>query len=407
MNPKNLGLTVLPNYQVKSLQDTQVMMVRKFLDEMLKFSSLWPGKMRLLVEQDPKKTELIETVTLKPKELPFELEIVSYKHLSPAVLLQNTSIVYTAVGHKHNRISQYCKSSSVPCIYISEYSLKARKQIIHLTVRNPLLRFRKTFWEDNQERKQVKAIKLADGIQCNGTPTYEEYSKINPNAFLYFDNRVPNNLLATREEVEERTNYLCSQHKPLRLCFSGRLIEMKGADHLIDIAQELKQLKVPFQMFICGDGNLKEPMQVKIAATGLSDCVKMMGMLGFKSQLLPFVKQNVDLFVCCHRQSDPSCTYLETMSCGVPIIGYANEAFMGIVKYSEAGWLIEMDRPKALACKVAELQKNRQSVRDKSFKALEFAKKHTFEKTYERRIKHIEQTCYKFHGWQQDTLSIV
>jgi colanic acid/amylovoran biosynthesis glycosyltransferase len=28
------------------------------------------------------------------------------------------------------------------------------------------------------------------------------------------------------------------------------------------------------------------------------------------------------------------------MSCGVPIVGYANEAFMGIVEQSKAGWLV-------------------------------------------------------------------
>lgn len=357
MNSQDLGLTVLLNYQVQSQENSQVLVVRKFFDEMNKFSSLWPGKMRLLIEQDPTKKELLETVTVNPDELPYELQIVSYKNLKPAVLLKKTSIVYSAVGAKHNKISQYCKSAGVPCIYISEYSFKARKQIVNISTKNPILRWRRILWEQNQERKQVNGIKLAEGIQCNGTPTYNEYRKINSNAFLYFDNRVPDRLLAKRQELEERTNDLCEPNRPLRLCFSGRLIKMKGADHLIDIAQELKQLGVRFQMFIFGNGDLKEKMLSEIAASALSDSVKMMGMVSFNTQLLPFVKKNVDLFVCCHRQSDPSCTYLETMSCGVPIIGYDNEAFAGVVQHSKTGWLIEMDRPKALARKIAILDK--------------------------------------------------
>ncbi|MUH01195.1 glycosyltransferase [Scytonema sp. UIC 10036] len=407
MNSQNVCLTVLLNYQVKSLQNSQVIMSRKFFDEMSKFSSFWPGKMRLLIEQNPANNELLETVTVKPEELPYELQIVSYQNLQPAVLLKNTSIVYTAVGHKHNTISQQCKLAGVPCIYISEYSLKARKQINNITTNNPIIRWRRNLWAENQERKQVKGIKLANGIQCNGTPTYDEYRQINSNAFLYFDNRVPDSLLAKYQEVEERTSYLCERDEPLRLCFSGRLIEMKGADHLIDIAQELKQLGVRFQMFIFGNGDLQETMQSRIAASELSDSVKMMGMLSFNTQLLPFVKKNVDLFVCCHRQSDPSCTYLETMSCGVPIIGYNNEAFAGVVQHSRTGWLIEMDRPKALAQKIAELDKNRQLIREQSFQALDFAKEHSFEKTYERRLRHIQETCYNFYGWQQHSFSLV
>ncbi|MEC4812613.1 MAG: glycosyltransferase family 4 protein [Scytonema sp. PMC 1069.18] len=406
---KDIGLTVLINYQVQlsGMSDTQVTVVRKFLDEMLKFSSLWPGKMRLLVEQNPKKTEILETVNVKLSELPFQLQVVDYKQLHPAVLLEDTSIVYTAVGYKHNHISLYCKQFDIPCVYISEYSLQSIKQSITLEVNNPILRLRRNVWQDNQERKQVNAIKLASGIQCNGTPTYEEYRKINSNAFLYFDNRVSEDLLAKLEEVEERTRYLCENNEPLRLCFSGRLVKMKGADHLINVGQELKKLSVPFQMFICGDGDLKEMMQSRVAASGLHDSIIMMGMLNFKTNLLPFVKKNVDLFVCCHRQSDPSCTYLETMSCGVPIIGYANDAFSGVVRYSKTGWLINMNQPKLLAQKIAELNSQRQLIREMSFTALEFARKHTFEKTYERRIQHLKETYYQLKENQNGLLSLV
>ncbi|WP_202895966.1 glycosyltransferase family 4 protein [Iningainema tapete] len=404
MNSQNLGLTVLLSYQIKCLSNTEVVMVRKFLDEMLKFSSLWPGKMRLLIEQDPKKTELLETVTIKISELPFKLIVVSFKDLSPAVLLEDTNIVYSAVSPKHNHISQYCKQGNVPCVYISECTLKARKQMKAFNIKNPIRLWRNYLWEDNQEKKHLLSIVLANGIQCNGTPTYEEYRQINSNALLYFDNRVNDDLLAKPEEIEERTQYLCENKQPIRLCFSGRLIKMKGADHLIDIAQHLKQLEVQFQMFICGDGDLKDKMQKRISASDLNNDVKMMGMLPFKKQLLPFLKKNVDVFVCCHIQSDPSCTYLETMSCGVPIIGYANEAFLGVVKYSQAGWLIDIDQPRLLANKLVELNKNRQAIKDMSFLALKFAQEHTFEKTYERRLKHIEQTYYQF---KENVLSVV
>jgi glycosyltransferase involved in cell wall biosynthesis len=144
-------------------------------------------------------------------------------------------------------------------------------------------------------------------------------------------------------------------------------------------------------MFICGDGELKQTMQRQIAVNGLDDCVKMMGVLKFNTELIPFVKANADLFVCCHRQGDPSCTYLETMSCGVPIIGYANEAFAGIVRHSQTGWLVEMDRPKLLAKKVAELSRSRDALKAMSFDSLRFAKLHTFEKTFANRISHMEQ----------------
>ena len=73
------------------------------------------------------------------------------------------------------------------------------------------------------------------------------------------------------------------------------------------------------------------------------------------------------------------------MSCGVPIIGYDNEAFVGVVNQSQAGWLVKMNRPDLLAEKIAELNQNRELIMAESYKSLEFAKQHTFEKTFQRR----------------------
>jgi glycosyltransferase involved in cell wall biosynthesis len=81
------------------------------------------------------------------------------------------------------------------------------------------------------------------------------------------------------------------------------------------------------------------------------------------------------------------------MSCGVPIVGYANEAFEGIVAHSKAGWLVKMDCPKLLALKVAQLSRQPQQIKAMSLRALEFARQHTFEKTFEARISHINQVA--------------
>ena len=60
-------------------------------------------------------------------------------------------------------------------------------------------------------------------------------------------------MLATEADIEMRTENRF-QDMPLRLVFSGRLIKMKGAHQLLEVARELKQLKVKFEMFISGAG---------------------------------------------------------------------------------------------------------------------------------------------------------
>jgi len=132
-------------------------------------------------------------------------------------------------------------------------------------------------------------------------------------------------------------------------------------------------------------------MRQQIAANLLNDCVKMLGVPDFKTIFFSFVKQNIDLFVCCHPQGNPSCTYIETMSGGVPIVGYANEAFQEIAEMSEAGWVVPMNQPKQMAKKIAELSHNREAIKSMLFKSLKFAQQHTFEKTFNAGVEHMQQ----------------
>lgn len=391
---KDLHLTIVQALPAKKLTHDTVLLTRKLEEATIKFGELWPGSITVFMEETKEDSREIDPKKFKLSELPFKLEIGSFDKINPAKLRKQTSLVLATLGFRQNHISQICQAANIPCIYISEYTLKTRKQIVAVEESQPIKRLWRTRWEEKQERKQLSAIALADGLQCNGTPTYNVYNKLCSDTLLFFDTRITKEMLVTQAELEKRTQSLID-NKPLRLVFSGRLNKMKGADHLLDVAQELKQLRIPFELFISGRGDLEKTMHQRIAAEGLTGYVKMLGVPDFKTEFFPFVKANIDLFICCHRQGDPSCTYIETMSCGVPIVGYANEAFEGIVGQSKSGWLVEMNQPKLLAQKVAELNLQRGAIKAMSHKAIEFAHKHTFEKTYDARISHMKQIAMR------------
>lgn len=385
-----LKFVTLPSLKAKTVSDRQIILTQKFIDGMFEYQKYWSGSIVVFMEEDRTISNNLDNVIVNLDELPFQVKIVDFDRIQEYQDFRNASVVLTSEGYRHNQISQICKAYNIPCIYVTEYSLKTRLQIINATMKNPVVRLRRYLWQFSQQRKQKKAIASASGVQCNGVPTYKAYRIINPNPLLYFDSRMTENMLASEDEVKVRTTH-CLTNAPLRLLFSGRLIAIKGADDLILVAQNLKKIGVEFELFICGDGDLKDFIQRQIQQKELSNCVKMLGVLEFKTELVPFVKKNVDLFLCCHRQGDPSCTYLETMSCGVPIIGYDNEAFAGVVNHSGAGWFVKMNRPDLLAEKIAELNNNRKAIVDESFKSIEFARLHTFEKTFERRMTHAKE----------------
>lgn len=391
---KHSKLFVLPVLSLETSSSGEYLLPQKFVDGMTKYAELWSGSVKALMQvaSPSKGYAVLDQKAFRANELPFEIEIVSYNTLSAETLSQ-ASVVLASADYQQNHISQLCRSVSVPCVYVTEYSLKTRKQILAATVKNPLLRLRRLWWEISQERKRRRAIALAEGVQCNGTPTYRAYQTINTKPLLFFDTRTSEDLLANEAEIEQRCQHLFTPETPLRLAFSGRFIAEKGADQVLDVAVELKRLGIPFQLFLCGDGELKETMRQRIQRNGLIDQVTLMGVLDFQRELVPFMKQQVDLFVCCHRQGDPSCTYLETLACGVPIVSYSNEAFVGIERYAQTGWAIPMNQPKLMAQKIAQLHSDRAALQEMALRSLAFARSHTFEKSFANRVDHLEKVA--------------
>ncbi|MCL2640062.1 MAG: glycosyltransferase, partial [Phycisphaerales bacterium] len=312
-------------------------------------------------------------------DLPFELKVAKYDGAEMRGATEGSAVVLAALHYRQLAICELCETMRIPVVYVTEYSLRTQMQMLAVERVNPIVRLRRAIWLVNTERRARCVVRRAAGIQCNGTPTYEAYRGIAKEALLYFDTRVRK----AEAAMERRTNGI------LRLAYSGRLMAMKGADHLLPMAKELKRRGVKFELAICGGGEMETAMRKEVMALGLAKEVVFKGVMDFERVLVPFVREEVDVFVCCHRQGDPSCTYLETMACGVPIAGYANEAFRGVVRHSGAGWMTPMNRPAKLAERIATLSS--EEIVEHGQRALAFAREHTFEKTFARRVEQLKR----------------
>lgn len=380
-------LLIIPALEATVGESGKVFLTKKFIDGVMLYKQYWGGEIKILMRANNQPSTNLDNIEIDMGKLPFELTLVeSDVRLDD---LRGASVVLASVSYKNNTISAFCLKLSIPCAYISEYSFKTGLQIIRANRANFFIKLRRVLWLANQELKQRKAIKQASGVQCNGAPTFGAYSKINKNPMIYFDNRITASQFISTEALNNRLAYL-EKREPLRLAFSGRLIEMKGADHLIKVAHELKTLNIPFTMSIFGAGSLEKEMKETILSNGLDDFVKMEGILDFESELLPRIQDSVDLFVCCHRQGDPSCTYIETLACGVPIVGYCNEAFDGILKLAEVGYSVSMDNYKKLAILIGSLSEDRDTIKKLAYNSLMFAKDHSVENIFSKRMVHLK-----------------
>lgn len=385
-------LYIIPSLKARAGDDGALQLTQKFVTGVLEYVKRWPGSVTVLLRQEEEDSTNLDMVWVKSDDVPFTIQWLPNEVDELLAKLTDARMVLGSLVHENTFLGKLCADADIPLVYITEYTQETRCQIIDAQTNNAILRWRRKWWTTKLEQRYVQALQLASGVQCNGTPTFDAYRSIHPHALLYFDSRVSDSMLASNQVIEQRLEKLAS-NQPLRLVFSGRLMAMKGADHLPQVAAELDHLGVSYVMDICGDGPLRNSIERNIHKYNPASRIQMHGSLEFECELMPFVSNHTDLFVCCHRQGDPSCTYLETFACGVPIIGYDNEALDGLVKASNVGWTTPMDKPKLLAKEIARLATARDELANASRAALKFAALHTLGRTMDARIDHLLTCC--------------
>jgi glycosyltransferase involved in cell wall biosynthesis len=390
----SVELIVIPTLRARFLANGMVRTTAKFIEGMRMYAQLWPGPVSALLRHSDAADSNLDPVIVDPADLPFGLfrvDLADERAVARAIL--DSAAVLASLDCDQTGMSRICRRLDIPCVYATEYTLATRRQIIAATTRNPLRRVRRELWTRRLERKQLAALRLASGVQCNGTPTYNAYRHITPSPLLYFDTRVSEDMLISSAALEDRLDEL-GYRPDLRLAFSGRLVRMKGAHHLPTLARELRRLNIRITLDIYGDGDCREELRQRIDKLQLGDFVRLRGVVDFSSELIPTLSRETDLMVLPHPQGDPSCTYLETLATGVPIVAYNNEAWSGILddanlRRLSIGRAATLGDPRALAREIAHYAHHRDELAAASRDARSFAAAHTFEATFRCRVEHL------------------
>lgn len=359
----------------------------KLYSGLLRYRQKWGGPLAVLTpvsnETMPYSTRYVVD------DLPFR--IMPFDPNSPAVgaILANARCIL-ASADDHRQLFLW-QATSQPIIFIIEYTLRTRLQQIKVARTTIGQKLKTTIWTLLQERRLRRALRHAAGVQCNGTPADTAYRCLNSNTLRYFDTRMTDAMMIDEQTLSNKTQRLANGDV-LRLAYSGRLETIKGAHHLVEIANRLRTRDVPFTLDIYGTGSLFAEMQRAITEARLEQCIQLHGAADFKSELVPRLCGSIDLFLCCHLQDDPSCTYLETLACGVPIAGYRNLAFDGVLGLGDVGAVTRARTPDDMVQLVEELNAGRPRLASMMRAASQVGRANSFEKVFDERISHMNAT---------------
>lgn len=369
------------------VRETTVILDVKFAKGMAAQATAWDGPLENLLWEGAK--QIAFPVEVERAALPWRLSTLPQGAPLPPGTGRDHDLVVASADMPGTLA--LAGPGRTPVVYTIEYTHRTRLDILALESGiGPLRRLRRRLWLEHQERRRRVAFRAAAALQANGYPAQLAYGGLTTDLHLYLDNRMTSDSFVQEDEQRARLERLGGDG-PLRLVHSGRLDPMKGAQDLMPLATALAERGLRFEFDIFGDGSLRDGIQRGIAARGLGDRVRLHGNVDFASVLVPWQRRNADLFVSCHRQGDPSCTYIESMGCGLPIAGYANEMWGPLCRESRAGWAEPLGNVAALAARIAGTP--RAEIAQASGAAADFARRHDFDTVFHGRMKHLARVA--------------
>ena len=359
----------------------------KFVEGMRVQQSYWPSRITVALRRGAPAIPFGRDYDRS--ELPFDLLLLDPAEEVVSRHLAGHDLIYAGADDFHCLGLTDHLSPGQKIVYVIEYAHETRMQILNLDRdRGMIGRLKGGFWLKQQEKRRLRAFQAATALQANGYPAHDQYSPTCADSLLYLDGRMMPGLFATEAEMVGREARRAAG-APLRLIFSGRLETMKGAQDLVPIAERLIERGVDFTLDIFGTGSLESEIIASRARLKDPNRVRLHGALDFETELVPFTRQHADIFLGCHRQADPSCTYIEAMGCGVAIASYDNRMWKRLNVEAKAGWDTPLGRPALLADKVAELARHPAAITQASRNAWEFSRAHGFLPEFQRRMEHL------------------
>jgi glycosyltransferase involved in cell wall biosynthesis len=376
------------------VEDGTLRVDRKFLTGMQKYVEQINAPLTTVHPKLGRNSEAMDTIEIPVKDLGFGVMTIDTKdsgtlgdHPKSAAALSEqiarSNLIYGGSGLGSWQIA---KRLGIPYILMLEYDLRTQLTMQHTPnlVRRGIRSIRGI---KSYVCQDILAMRSARAIHCNGYPMYEESRFFNDNRLLYFDSRMSADLVIADDELASR--FRGREDRPLRLLFSGRYERMKGADDIIRVAIECLRRGLNIEMHTYGQGNLREKMLQLASQSPVADRIHIHEPIPFPD--LVKRSREFDLFVCCHIQGDPSCTYLESFGAGLPIVGYANRMWQRLSETSHAGYASPTGEPTAVVENIARLLVDPDLLSSMSKRARSFALAHTFEQEFSLRTNALNQ----------------
>jgi glycosyltransferase involved in cell wall biosynthesis len=380
-----------------AVRENSILVDRKFHTGVLEYLRRIDRRIACLLPRMTAEGErsAVDLVQVPRESLPYELHVVSGRLLTGddlgvvAGAVRESSLAYIGItDHLNFAVSDACRALHVPYVAVSEYTLRTEQDILRATTPSLARRAVRGLRLRADHARKLELVANACEVHANGYPTFHELEGVHRSRILFFDTRAMEADVVPERDLEARLATRAS--RPPVLIFSGRYHPMKGALDAVDVGIELFRRGLDFRLELFGTGPLRPEMDARVRRHGAADRIRIHDPIPYKPDLVARTRE-ADLFLGCNVQGDPSCTYLETLSCGVPIVGYANEMWSPLCRESSAGVSVRARDVRALADAAWSLLADPERLRKMSLSARSFALEHSMERAWDLRTARLRE----------------
>ncbi|KAF5033855.1 Alpha-D-kanosaminyltransferase [anaerobic digester metagenome] len=129
--------------------------------------------------------------------------------------------------------------------------------------------------------------------------------------------------------------------------YVGRFSKEKGIIEFLESMTLILEEKNELKFIICGDGDLKEDVELYLDANNLHGKVKLLGWVSHEE--LPNILNDLKLLVLPSYSEGLPNIMLEAMACGTPVLATSVGAIPDIITSQEIGFLMNNNSPDSIA----------------------------------------------------------
>jgi glycosyltransferase involved in cell wall biosynthesis len=218
-------------------------------------------------------------------------------------------------------------------------------------LRNPVLRY-----------VNAKVIRGSDACTANSVATAARAKKISGREDIQI---IPMGVAMEffKPALERSPNQEPLETDEKRILFVGRLISVKGAEHLVRALPKVLEKYPKAKALVVGSGPEKDRLASLAADLGLQRVVHFKGQVSQEGLRKAYSRADVVVLPSIRDKSGETeglgVVLLEAMACGVPVIGSRVGGIPDIIKHGDTGLLVKEKDPDDLSEKLILLLSNR------------------------------------------------